>query len=82
MEDSTVIEDSLRVADAHPRGANPFGPSDYRAKFHALAGESVTGTERERFLAAVEALPQDEDAQVDLSIRASGLQQSSPGLFV
>lgn len=80
MKDGSVIEDELRVADAHPRGARPFGPDDYRAKFHALAKSAVDADERERFLGNVEALLSG-GGPVDLSIRANDPAASAPGLF-
>ena len=81
FKDGSTIEDELRVADAHPRGARPFGPEEYRAKFHSLAEAVVEEVERERFLAAVEALARHDSGPADLSIRASGVAISRPGLF-
>lgn len=57
MNDGTVIEDEIAVADAHPMGARPFGRDDYIAKFHALSGDYAASAEREGFLEAALALP-------------------------
>ncbi len=57
MNDGTLIEDEIAVADAHPMGARPFGRDDYIAKFQALSGGYASGAERERFLEAALALP-------------------------
>lgn len=58
LEDGTVIEDELGVADAHPRGARPFGRAEYVGKFRALADGVLSEAEQERFLATVAALPE------------------------
>ena len=36
MQDGTVIDDELAVANAHPLGARPFGREDYIRKFRTL----------------------------------------------
>ena len=56
LDDGTVIEDELAVADAHPRGARPFGRAEYVAKFRALAEGVVAPAEQDRFLAHAAAL--------------------------
>ncbi|WP_369047109.1 MmgE/PrpD family protein [Sinomonas sp. P10A9] len=58
LTDGTVIEDQIAVADAHPLGARPFGREQYIAKFRTLAAESVAPEEIDRFLAAVQRLPE------------------------
>ena len=58
LEDGSIIEDELACADAHPCGARPFGRNDYIGKFNTLASEYAVAAERERFLAAVLALPE------------------------
>ena len=57
LQDGTVIEDALAIADAHPLGARPFVRPDYIAKFRTLAEGIVPETEQDRFLGAVERLP-------------------------
>ena len=56
LDDGTLIEDELAVADAHPRGARPFGRPEYVAKFRALAEGVVAPAEQDRFLAHAAAL--------------------------
>ncbi|GHG60164.1 2-methylcitrate dehydratase [Sinomonas cellulolyticus] len=58
LTDGTVIEDEIAVADAHPLGARPFGREQYIAKFRTLAADAVAPEEIDRFLAAVQRLPE------------------------
>ncbi len=51
MKDGSEISDEIEVADAHPRGARPFGRDDYIDKFSALSADFAPLVERERFLA-------------------------------
>ncbi|GAB7191629.1 MmgE/PrpD family protein [Kineococcus sp. NUM-3379] len=57
LDDGTVLEDELAVADAHPQGARPFARPQYVEKFRTLAEGVVEPAEQDRFLAAVEELP-------------------------
>ncbi|GAB3087260.1 MmgE/PrpD family protein [Nocardioides zeae] len=57
LDDGTVVVDELGVADAHPAGARPFAREQYVAKFRTLADGIVSPTEQDRFLAAVQRLP-------------------------
>ncbi|MEX2453465.1 MAG: MmgE/PrpD family protein, partial [Rhodospirillaceae bacterium] len=57
MKDGSVLEDELAVADAHPAGARPFARENYIYKFRTLADGLVTEGEQERFLDAVQSLP-------------------------
>lgn len=50
LEDGTVIEDELAVADAHLAGARPFGRGQYEAKFRTLAEGAVTPAAQDAFL--------------------------------
>ncbi|MGE3234922.1 MAG: MmgE/PrpD family protein, partial [Thermoleophilia bacterium] len=71
LDDGTVIEDALGVADAHPRGARPFGRAEYVGKFRALADGVVAPAEQERFLATAAALPElGPDDLPGLTVRA------------
>ncbi len=83
-DDGGTIEDELRVANAHPRGATPWKPGDYREKFLTLSEGRVDAAEAERFLDEAEALPSDgAAATVDLSLNA-GLPdrpRGAPGLL-
>lgn len=52
LDDGTVIEDELAVADAHPAGARPFDREGYTRKFRTLADGVVTRRAQDDFLAA------------------------------
>ncbi|MFI9645787.1 MmgE/PrpD family protein [Streptomyces sp. NPDC052040] len=56
LDDGSVIEDELAVADAHPAGARPFDRPAYAGKFRTLAEGIVTPGDQDRFLAAAEHL--------------------------
>jgi 2-methylcitrate dehydratase len=56
MDDDTVIEDELAVADAHPQGARPFARAEYIAKFRQLADGVIEPAEQDRFLAVAQGL--------------------------
>ncbi|WP_298253007.1 MmgE/PrpD family protein [uncultured Arthrobacter sp.] len=58
LTDGSVITDEIAVADAHPLGARPFARADYIAKLRLLAAGVVDDAELERFLAAVQKLPE------------------------
>jgi 2-methylcitrate dehydratase len=57
LTDGTLVEESIDVADAHPRGARPFGRPQYEEKFRTLAGGVLDKAEQERFLALAADLP-------------------------
>ena len=82
-EDGTTLEDELRVANAHPRGARPFGPAEYEAKFRALSGPWLDADEAGRFLDAAQRLGRRE--AVDLAelalATATPLPPAPPGLL-
>ena len=84
-EDGTAFEDELRVANAHPRGATPWGMEDYYRKFLALSGERVAPAEASRFLDMAAALPGNASTKpVDLSIAAqiAAPRGTCKGLFL
>lgn len=56
LDDGTVIEDELAVADAHPLGARPFRREDYIKKFRTLAEGVVSAGAQESFLGTVDRL--------------------------
>ncbi|WP_084103424.1 MmgE/PrpD family protein [Demequina sp. NBRC 110056] len=58
LSDGSVVRDEIAVADAHPLGARPFGREQYIAKFRTLADGIVEPGEAERFLDAVQRLPE------------------------
>ncbi len=83
-EDGTTYEDELRVANAHPRGATPWTPNEYRKKFLGLSDGHITMAEAERFLDVVQTLPTDRvDTPVDLAVDAglSDQPRGRSGLF-
>ena len=57
MEDGTVIEDELGIANAHPFGARPFGREEYIKKFITLTEDILEKSESDRFLELVQRLP-------------------------
>ncbi|HBF80889.1 MAG TPA: 2-methylcitrate dehydratase [Streptomyces sp.] len=56
LDDGTVIEDELALADAHPAGARPFDRPAYAGKFRTLAEGVVTPAAQDAFLNAAEHL--------------------------
>ncbi|WP_066285451.1 MmgE/PrpD family protein [Arthrobacter sp. B6] len=86
LADGTVIRDEIALADAHPLGARPFGREQYIHKFRTLAAGLVEEAEIERFLTAVERLPQLGHGELDqLNITAApgviNLSAAPKGLF-
>ncbi len=86
LNDGTVIEDEIAVADAHPLGARPFAREDYVRKFRLLAEPVLTADEIERFLRLAQRLPELTPAEVQqLTIVADfGVLAGAPapkGLF-
>ncbi|WP_101652279.1 MmgE/PrpD family protein [Brevibacterium ihuae] len=83
MEDGSVIEDQIAVADAHPHGARPFARANYVEKFRTLADGIVSDAEQDRFLDLaqnLENLGADDVAQ--LSFAVDGLEHTgSKGIF-
>lgn len=86
LKDGTVIEDSIAVADAHPLGARPFAREQYINKFRTLAEGIVEPAEIERFLGAVQRLPELQAGELDqLNVVAApgviNLETAPKGLF-
>ncbi|MHA7176014.1 MmgE/PrpD family protein [Arthrobacter sp. Sr24] len=86
LNDGTVIEDSIAVADAHPLGARPFAREQYINKFRTLATGLVEEAEIDRFIAAAENLPNLAAGELDqLNILAApgvvDLAAAPKGLF-
>lgn len=72
LANGTLITDSIAVADAHPLGARPFAREQYVAKLRTLAAGLVDEAELDRFLAAVERLPELQAGELDqLNIAAA-----------
>lgn len=57
MEDGSVIEDELGIANAHPFGARPFARAEYINKFKTLTDDILDPAESARFLEMVQRLP-------------------------
>ncbi len=57
MEDGSVIEDELGIANAHPLGARPFARKEYINKFKLLTDDILEKSESDRFLDLVQQLP-------------------------
>ncbi|WP_026548670.1 MmgE/PrpD family protein [Arthrobacter sp. Br18] len=64
LADGSVLTDEIAVADAHPLGARPFTREQYVDKLRTLADGVVEDAELERFLSAVERLPELESGSL------------------
>ncbi|WP_215449723.1 MmgE/PrpD family protein [Streptomyces sp. ATCC 21386] len=65
LEDGSVIEDELGVADAHPAGARPFDRAAYIGKFRTLAEGIIAPAAQDRFLTSAEHLAELTAADLD-----------------
>ena len=84
LRDGTRITDEIRVANAHPFGAKPFGREDYIRKFQSLTDGQLSPRESRRFLDAVQNLPRTragELCSLNLAIPGETLVRGGPGLF-
>jgi 2-methylcitrate dehydratase len=84
LQDGTVIEDELAIANAHPLGASPFGRADYIRKFETLTEGIITRRESNRFLEAVQDLPRlgaGDLALLNVALPAGTLEAGKPGIF-
>lgn len=87
FEDGSELVDELAVAHSHPRGAAPFGRSEYIGKFKNLVEGVVAPKEIDRFLELVQRLPDltaDEVAQINVQLEPGALPSSAPqgaGIF-
>jgi 2-methylcitrate dehydratase len=85
LQDGSVIEDELAVADAHPLGARPFTRPDYVRKFRTLANRIVAAAEQDRFIACVERLEElrpDELAGLTFTVDAAKIGPAAArGIF-
>jgi 2-methylcitrate dehydratase len=57
LVDGARVVEEIAVADAHPRGARPFGRAQYVDKFRTLADGVLAPEEIERFLDVAQRLP-------------------------
>ncbi|MEM6733736.1 MAG: MmgE/PrpD family protein, partial [Myxococcota bacterium] len=70
MKDGTVLEDELAVANAHPLGASPMQREGYIKKFTTLTDGIIDASERDRFLEAVQSLPNLNDlSSLDIEVK-------------
>ncbi len=85
LNDGTVIEDEIAVADAHPLGARPFAREQYVEKFRSLADGIVARSEQDRFLALVqrvESLAPAEVGELNVVVEEGQLGPEVPrGIF-
>jgi 2-methylcitrate dehydratase len=83
LADGTRIVDEIAVADAHPLGARPFAREQYVGKFRTLADGVLEPAETERFLEAVQRLPELGPAELaELTITpAIPIAAPSKGIF-
>ena len=84
LKHGTRIEDQLAVANAHPLGAKPFGRADYIRKFQILTERIISSQESQRFLDAVQRLPdlQATDLhQLNIELPGESLAKGRSGIF-
>lgn len=58
MEDGSIVEEEISVANAHPLGARPFTRPEYINKFKILTDDILDPAESSRFLELVQRLPE------------------------
>jgi 2-methylcitrate dehydratase len=81
LRNGSTLEDKIEVADAHTRGAKPFGREDYLRKFRELAGLYAVPAEQERFLSAALSLPTLPPGRLtELTIEIPAAMLDVPGL--
>jgi 2-methylcitrate dehydratase len=87
FKDGRELVEEIAVADAHPRGAQPFRRQDYIEKFRTLTEGIVERAEGERFLEAAQALRQlapDQLGDLNIAVPAGGLtarERDRRGIF-
>jgi 2-methylcitrate dehydratase len=84
LRDGTRITDEIRVANAHPLGARPFGRDDYRRKFQSLTDVILSPQESRRFLDVVQDLPSlraGDLRSLNVAVPAGALIRGGQGLF-
>jgi 2-methylcitrate dehydratase len=84
LRNGACISDEIRVANAHPLGAKPFGQEDYRRKFQSLTDGILSPQESRRFLDVVQdfpALRAGELLGLNLAVPAETLIRGRPGLL-
>ncbi|WP_424811779.1 MmgE/PrpD family protein [Roseococcus sp. YIM B11640] len=84
FKDGTRKVDELGVANAHPRGARPFGRAQYIGKFRELTDGIITARESNRFLEAAQnlaGLKAGELGALHVALPKGALGESRPGIF-
>jgi 2-methylcitrate dehydratase len=84
MRDGTTITDEMAVANAHPRGAQPFARADYIRKFTTLTEGIIAKAESDRFLDAVQDLARLGAGTLDrlnVALPEGSLLKGRPGIF-
>jgi 2-methylcitrate dehydratase len=84
LRNGVRITDEIRVANAHPLGAKPFGREDYRRKFQSLTDGILSPQESRRFLDVVQdlaGLRPGELRRLNLAVPQGKLIRGAPGLF-
>jgi 2-methylcitrate dehydratase len=84
FKDGTKLVDELGVANAHPRGARPFGREQYIGKFLTLTDGIISAREANRFLEAVQNLAKlgaGELSALNVALPRGALSESKPGIF-
>ncbi len=84
MRDGSTLVDELGVANAHPRGARPFGREQYIGKFRTLTDGILAAREQNRFLEVVQdlaKLPAGELGALNVALPRGALSESKPGIF-
>ncbi len=84
FKDGTSKVDELGVANAHPRGAKPFGREDYIRKFLTLTDGIITTREANRFIEAAEgvlSLKAGELGALNVALPKGSIAESKPGIF-
>ena len=84
FKDGSRLEDEMAVANAHPLGAKPFQRADYVRKFRVLTEGVISREESERFLRAVQRLPElraSDLSQLNVELPPEKTAKGRPGIF-
>ena len=84
FNDGSRMEDQMAIANAHPLGTKPFARADYIRKFQALTEGIITPQESQRFLDAVQQLPDltaDELSRLNVDLPEKHLAKGRAGIF-
>ncbi|MCB0346597.1 MAG: MmgE/PrpD family protein [Bdellovibrionales bacterium] len=79
MQDGSVIQDELAIANANPLGAKPFAREDYKRKFTTLTEGTIDQSEVERFFTVAEntaKISSGELGELNVQLEASSLKNS------